>query len=96
MYSSGVWLEHHLDESISVGVTDYHVSEFGDSEWEWSATLDKKNKDKLIKVLQSEFKEKLTLKEMIKAKFTENLSTTEFVKYMDLHDIKYVINRTWW
>ena len=52
MYSSGVWIENRLEEGIVIGVTDYHVSEFGDSDWEWSCHLDKENGDKLLKELK--------------------------------------------
>ena len=94
MACSGVWIEPHLDGSINIGVTDYHVSEFGDSDWEWSAHLDKENGDKLIKELRKEFNDEMSLKEMISIKFGNNLSTIDFVKYLDEHNIKYVIERS--
>ena len=95
MACSGVWIENHLEEGVVIGVTDYHVSEFGDSDWEWSAHLDKANGDKLIKELKKEFKGNITLKEMISIKFGSNLSTIDFVRYLDEHNIKYVIERSW-
>ena len=94
MYSSGVWTEYVEGDGIRIGVTDYHVSEFGDSDWEWSVSLKKENKEMLIKVLSSEFKEKLDLREMIAQKFGRNLDTIAFVKYLDNLKIKYKIERT--
>lgn len=94
MYSSGVWTEYVEGDGIRIGVTDYHVSEFGDSDWEWSVSLNKENKEILIKVLSSEFKEKLDLREMIAQKFGRNLDTIAFVKYLDNLKIKYKIERT--
>ena len=96
MYSSGVWIEHFENGGIAIGVTDYHVSEFGDKEWEWSAHFDKENKEKLISALKLEFKEESSLKEMVSKKFGENLSTTAFVEYLDKLKIKYNIQRMWW
>ena len=95
MYSSGVWIENHGEKGIVIGVNDYHVSEFGDSDWEWSAHLDKENGDKLIEELRKEFNDEVSLKEMISIKFGNNLSTIDFVKYLDEHNIKYVIERSW-
>ena len=94
MYSSGVWTETLSDGGIKIGVTDYHVSEFGDSDWEWSVSLNKENKERLIKVLNSEFKEKLDLREMIAQKYGRNLDTIAFVRYLDNLMIKYKIERT--
>ena len=94
MYSSGVWTEYVEGDGIKIGVTDYHVSEFGDSDWEWSVSLNKENKEILIKVLSSEFKEKLDLREMIAQKFGRNLDTIAFIKYLDNLMIKYDIERT--
>ena len=94
MYSSGVWTEYVEGDGIRIGVTDYHVSEFGDSDWEWSVSLNKENKERLIKVLSSEFKEKLDLREMIAQKFGRNLDTIAFVVYLDNLMIKYKIERT--
>ena len=84
------------EKGIVIGVTDYCVSEFGDSDWEWSAHLDKENGDKLIKELRKEFVVETSLKEMIIVKFGNNLSTIDFIKYLDEHNIKYVIERSWW
>ena len=94
MYSSGVWTEYVEGDGIRIGVTDYRVSEFGDSDWEWSVSLNKENKERLIKVLSSEFKEKLDLREMIAQKFGRNLDTIAIVRYLDNLMIKYDIERT--
>ena len=96
MACSGVYIEHLKDDGVKIGVTDYHVSEFGDSDWEWSLYLDKSNKTILINKLKEEFKVDYSLKEMIVAKFTNTLDTIGFVKYLDEHNIKYIIERTWW
>lgn len=93
MACSGVWLEHLENGSIKIGVTDYHVSEFGDSDWEWSALLDHENIIKLEALLKSELGNELTLKEMIIKKFDYNLNTVDFVKYLDKHGIQYIIDR---
>ena len=95
MHCSGVWLIDNKEKGIVIGVNDYHVSAFGDSDWEWSAHLDKENGDKLIKELRKEFNEETPLKEMIIVKFGRNLSTIDFVKYLDEHNIKYVIEISW-
>ena len=94
MYSSGVWSEYHENGEVVVGVTDYYVEEFGDSEWEWSACFNKENAKLLENTLRKEFEEELTLKEMIATKFGNHLDTIGFVKYLDEHGLKYFINRT--
>ena len=93
MYSSGVWIEYHENGEVVVGVTDYYVEEFGDSEWEWSACFNKENAKLLEDTLRMEFDEELTLKEMIATKFGNHLSTIDFAKYCDDHKIKYVLGR---
>ena len=93
MGCSGVWIEHLENCGIKIGVTDYHVSEFGDSDWEWSVSLNKENKEILVKSLRSEFNEKLDLREMIAQKFGRNLDTISFVWYLDNLKIKYKIER---
>ena len=94
MECSGVWTETLSNGGIKIGVTDYHVSEFGGSDWEWSVSLNKVNKEILVKSLRSEFKEKLDLREMITQKFGRNLDTIAFVRYLDNLQIKYKIERT--
>ncbi len=93
MYSGGVWTETLENGGIAIGVTDYHVSEFGDSDWEWSAEFDKKNIEILEKNLQKEFGNEMSIKEMVAEKFGRNLNTGEFVKYLDSLKIKYEIKR---
>ena len=93
MAFSGVWLEHLENGSIKIGVTDYYVSEFGDSDWEWSALLNRENIIKLETLLKSEFGDDLTLKEMIIKKFGKNLNTIDFVKYLEENNLKYSIER---
>ena len=93
MACSGVWIEDQKEKGIIVGVTDYHVSEFGDSDWEWRCYLSKENKDKLTKPLQSELGNNLSLKEMIIIRFGECLSTIDFVKYLDDHHIDHIVER---
>ena len=94
MACSGVWIEHSIDDSIKIGVTDYYVSEFGDSDWEWSVHLNKKEADKLSKALQKEFNKDLSLKEMIASKFGNNLDTIGFVKYLNDLKLKYIVDRS--
>ena len=93
MYSSGVWIEYLENGEVVVGVTDYYVEEFGDSEWEWSACFNKENAKLLENTLKKEFDEELTLKEMIVKKFGNNLSTIDFFKYCDVHNIKFILGR---
>ena len=93
MYSSGVWIEVRANDGIAIGVTDYCVSEFGDSDWEWSAEFDKKNIEILEKNLRKELGKELSIKEMVAEKFGRNLNTVEFVKYLDSLKIKYEIRR---
>ena len=94
MYSSGVWIEHLENGGIKIGVTDYYVSEFGDSDWEWSVSLNKDNKELLIKALKCEFEKELSLKEMIVQKFGNNLNTIDFASYLDNLNIDYIVERS--
>ena len=93
MYSSGVWVEPLENGGLRIGVTDYHVSEFGDSDWEWSAEFDRKNKEILERNLRKELGNDLSIKEMVALKFGRNLNTGEFIKYLDNLKIKYEIRR---
>lgn len=93
MYSSGVWIEFRANDGIAIGVTDYCVSEFGDSEWEWSVEFDKENKEILEKNLRKELGNNLSIKEMVAEKFGRNLNTCEFINYLDNLKIKYEIRR---
>ena len=93
MACSGVWIEHLENGGIAVGVTDYHVSEFGGSDWEWSAHFDKDNAEILINSLKKEFANDLTLQEMISIKFGHNLDTIEFAKYCNNLKLNFEIRR---
>ena len=93
MYSSGVWVEPLENGGLRIGVTDYHVSEFGDSDWEWSVELNKENKEILEKNLRKELGNDLSIKEMVAEKFGRNLNTCEFINYLDNLKIKYEIRR---
>ena len=94
MACSGVWIEHLENGGIKIGVTDYHVSEFGDSDWEWSVSFDKENMERLTISLKQEFKDELSLKEMVIQKFGNNLDTIDFASYLDNLNIKYIVERS--
>ena len=85
--------ENLMDGGIRIGVTDYCVSEFGGSDWEWLAEFDKENKEILKKNLRKELGNDLSIKEMVAEKFGRNLNTIEFVKYCDKLKIEYEIRR---
>ena len=93
MACSGVWIEPLENGGLRIGVTDYHVSEFGDSDWEWSAEFDKKNIEILEKNLRKEFGNEMSIEEMVAEKFGRNLNTIEFTKYCDKLKIDYEIRR---
>ena len=95
MACSGVWIEHLENGGIAVGVTDYHVSEFGDSDWEWSAHFDKKNAELLNEALKKEFNSELSFKEMISIKFGRDLDTLGFTKYCNDLKLSFEIKRGW-
>ena len=90
MASSGPWTEENNKGGITIGVTDYGVDSFGGDDWVWSASFDKQNSDVLIKNLRKEFGTKMTLREMLIAKFGEIFSTTDFVRYCDTLNLKYI------
>ena len=93
MACSGVWVEPLENGGLRIGVTDYHVSEFGDSDWEWSAEFDKKNIEILERSLRKEFGNEMLVEEMVAEKFGRNLNTIEFIKYCDMLKIDYKIRR---
>lgn len=88
-----VWIEDHQEEGIIIGVTDTNVSDFGDDDWEWSATFDRKNADILITNLRQEFSEEMTLKDMLIKKFGKILSTEDFVKYCHSINLTFEVKR---
>ena len=91
--SSGVWVEDYEDRGIIIGVTDFGVEAFGGSDWEWSATFDRKNADILIANLKNEFGDNVDLEEMLRSKFGDNLATSEFRQYCDSLHLVYKVKR---
>ena len=92
-FSSGVWIEENDDGGLTIGVTDYDVGAFGGDDWEWSATFDKDNSRILVDNLKKEYGDKMTLKEMLKDKFGEIFSTTDFAYYCNSLNLKYEVRR---
>ncbi|MBO5850904.1 MAG: hypothetical protein J6R29_01060 [Clostridia bacterium] len=89
--TSGFWLEEK-DDGISIGYTDFGVSEFGGMDFERTYYLDKENSKKFKDSLKKEYKG--TLKQMITSAFTENFSDQKFWDFCKEHDIKYTTS-TW-
>lgn len=89
--TSGFWLEEKNGE-ISIGYTDFGVSEFGGGDFERTYYLDKENAEKFKEALKQKYKG--TLKQMITSAFTKNFNDQKFWDFCKENEIKYT-SSTW-
>ena len=89
--TSGFWLEEK-DGQISIGYTDFCVSEFGGSDFEKTYYLDKENSIKFVSALKNKYKG--TLKQMITYAFTKNFNDQKFWDFCKENGIEYT-SSTW-
>ena len=89
--TSGFWVTE-TDGRISIGYSDYGVSQFGGTEFEKSYYFDEKNSKKFVLALQEEYEG--TLKEMIEAAFGRGFDDPKFWSFCRERMIKYS-SSTW-
>ena len=89
--TSGFWVTES-DGKISIGYSDYGVSQFGGGDFEKTYYLDKENSDKFVLALSKEYTG--TLNEMIEAAFGRNFSDPTFWDFCKKNGIKYS-SSTW-
>ena len=89
--TSGFWVTQ-TEDLISIGYTDYGVSQFGGGDFEKTYYLNKENAKKFVTALQKEYNG--TLDEMIEAAFGKNFNDPIFWAFCKKHEIEYT-SSTW-
>lgn len=79
---------HDSPSGLRVGCEDQDVECLGGGDYEFTYTMDRKNRNKLWKILRSKNMTG-TMEEMIKAHFGQKLEKTPFGEFCDENGIKY-------
>lgn len=79
---------HDSPTGLSVNCEDFDVEFFGGSDYEFTYTLDKHNRDKLWRILKSKNADG-AMEDMVREYFGVSLEKTPFGGFCDEYGIKY-------
>lgn len=89
--TSGFWITE-TDGRISIGYSDYGVSQFGGGDFEKTYYLNLENSQKFVAELSKEYRG--SLKEMVEAAFGRNFHDPKFWEFCKTRGIEYS-SSTW-
>jgi hypothetical protein len=81
------WLEERPGGGVTIGIEDYNVESLGGSDYEWSYTLDCRNRIKMTRILS--MSQAGSLEQMIAAEFGRHLDKKSIRLWLNANGIEY-------